>query len=206
MAIVKSVLFGSNGSYNILGMPITFKPGSTGKISNEIFISRIARRILSTQTGAVIMLQYAHMFVHELGHALACRLLTGVIPKVNIYRPFGGSCNYPDRYYSHSSPWQKSVVNLAGPMAGVAFSTCQLVAGAALRYYITWPVAAVLIAGGVFGMTGELMSAYVSATSRKCADFGDIRDDGGNTHLALASLALVAQCALGVFAAIKLRG
>lgn len=85
----------------------------------------------------------------------------------------------------------------------IAFSSCKLVAATALKSYISWPVALALGIGAVIWMSGELLYAYVSASNRDHGDFGCIARRG-NTHLALAGAALASQCALGIFAAIKL--
>ena len=103
---------------------------------------------------------------------------------------------------AYASDLTQTVISIAGPMGNVAFSTCKLVAATALKNYLPWPIALTLGSGAVIWMSGELLYAYVSALNRDHGDFGQIACCG-NTHLALASTALISQVALGIFAAIK---
>lgn len=94
---------------------------------------------------------------------------------------------------------------MAGPMGDIAFSIGKLIAASALRKHLPWPVALALGSGAIFWMSGELLYAYVSAKKKDQGDFGWIARRG-NAHLALASTALVALCALGIFTVVKLAG
>lgn len=202
MAIVKSIFLGSFGSYNILGTPVVFEnhpPSESDHDKTQTAVSDIVNRCL-----IAIALVYPHMVAHELSHALTCRLLIGKVKKVSIHQDGCGRCCYPDDFKT-APLWKKSIVLLAGPMGGIAFSTCQLVAAAALRYYISWPVALVLGAGAVVGMANELVASAASIVKENGSDIGRIRKYHGNLHLGLACAALIAQTAFGVFAAIKLR-
>jgi hypothetical protein len=209
MSFVKSLFFGSEGSYNILGVPVTFQKGLPNELtypSRSDLLSQIVRRCINNEAVRILTFTYAHVFVHEMCHALTCKLLTSQAGTVVFSaNPFCACSEYPDEF-QNASPWKQTVIAVAGPMGGIAFSTCQLVAAIALKSYISWPIALVLSAGAVLRVAGELIQASTDACSGKHGDFGGIRYCRGKIHLALASLALVTQCALGVFAAIKLRG
>ena len=87
----------------------------------------------------------------------------------------------------------------AGPLAQMAFSSLRLVAAVALRNYISWPLSFVLGAGAVYHMMEELTYA-VESTISGAGDFGSIASSS-KTHLALASAALIGECALGILSA-----
>ena len=80
----------------------------------------------------------------------------------------------------------------------MAFSSCQLIAGAAL----SGPAGTVLAGGGLLWMLGETVYAFCSATSLDKDDFGRIARRNP-LHLGIASTALISTCAAGVFAAFQ---
>lgn len=210
MSFVKSVLFGSEGSYNILGIQAKFEKEEPLDYSSSIlilegagFISKIAIKCLNSNVFRWITQGYAHIFVHEMSHALTLKLFTNQDPMIRVFKSScTGGCIPPSA--SETLPiWKKTIVKVAGPMGNIALCTCKLVAATALKSYLSWPIALAIGGGAVIWMTGELLYAYTSALNRDAGDFGCIARYG-DSHLALASIALVSQCALGIFAAIKL--
>lgn len=208
MSLLKSVLFGSEGSYNIFGLQATFKnefpPGficPNANFHGAGIISQLAYKCLNSNVFHWITQFHTHVLVHEIGHALAIKIFTGYNSKVIIYYQRGGMTEYPieTRYLSD---WKQTVIDVSGPMGDIAFSTCKMVAAAALKSYLSWPVALVLGSGGLIYISGELLYAFVSASKKDDGDFGVIAKRN-NTHLALASIVLISQCALGILAAIK---
>jgi hypothetical protein len=208
MSFLKSVLFGYQGSYNVFGIQVKFenelppdfiRPNSN--LNGAGVISQLAYKFFKSNAFHWITQLHTHVFVHEMGHALSIKALTGQNSEVKIFYKRGG-VTQPPAALRYASDWKQTVVEAAGPMADIAFSTCKLVAATALKRYLSWPVALVLGSGAVMWMFGELLYAYVSASKKDDGDFGCIARRG-NTHLALASTALVSQCALGIFAAIK---
>ena len=208
MSFLKSVLFGCQGSYNIFGTKVRFQNELPSHLSPPSLdgagaISQLASKCLNSNAFRWITQSYTHVFVHEMSHAIACKVLTGQNSEVDFFTsPCLGKTALPPAV-TYASDWKQTVICIAGPMEDVAFSTCKLVAATALKSYLSWPVALALGSGAVIWMSGELLYAYVSASNKDHGDFGMIARRG-NTHLALASTALVSQCALGVFAAIKL--
>jgi hypothetical protein len=207
MSFLKSVFFGYEGSYNIFGTQVNFvnefpQHLTPPTLDGAGVISQLAYKCLKSNAFHWITQLHTHSFVHEMSHALACKALTGQNSKVNVFYKRGGLIQYPPAA-RNSSDWKSTVIDLAGPMGNVAFSTCKLNAATALKPYLSWPVSLVLGSGAVIVMSGELLYAYVSASKKDHGDFGFIARRG-NTHLALASIALISQCALGIFTAIKL--
>ncbi len=216
MSFLKSVLFGSEGSYNILGTSVIFEksnapvyafilPEASGVFS--VFtksIAYMATRCLNSYAFRILTQGYAHTFVHEMGHALATRILTDKKPIVRIFTDLCmGSNSIPD--LNGVSPKACSIIYISGPMANMTFCGCKLVAAAALQSYISTPVAVGLGTGAVIWMSGELFLAYVSASRRDYGDFGSLAQQGSR-QLTLASTALIGQCALGLLAASKFVG
>lgn len=208
MSFLKSVLFGSKGSYNIFGTKVKFQnelPSylTLPSLNGAGIISKLAFNCINSNAFRWITQGYTHVFVHEMSHAIACKVLTGQNSKVDFFTSLCIGKNASPPAVTYASDWKKTVINVAGPMGDIAFSTCKLVAATALKSYLSWPVALALGSGAVVWMSGELLYAYVSAANKDHGDFGKIASRG-NTHLALASTALVSQVALGIFAAIKL--
>jgi hypothetical protein len=222
MSILKSVFLGSEGSYKILGIDVQFQknhmpntPSVVGAITPESYLTSqaqnsnifvkslgyVADKLLKSNAFKVITQAPMHAFVHEMGHALAAKMLLGDNARVFIYTDLGaGDTFYANFYKQFSAERERSIICAAGPMADMIFSSCELVGAVALRNYLSTPVAVTLGAGAVIWMTGELFLAYISASNNTFGDFGIIARNGA-THLAIASAALVGQCALGVFAA-----
>lgn len=208
MSFLKSVLLGDEGSYNIFGIQAKFKnelPSHYLPVSLEGagLISKMAFKCLNSNVFRWITQGYTHVFTHEMSHALACKLLTNQNSTVHVIKSIcEGGILYPTEL-AYASDWKKTIVDVAGPLGDIAFSSCKLVAATALKNYLSWPIALALGSGSVIWISGELLYAYISASNRDAGDFGKIAHRG-NTHLALASTALVSQAALGIFAAIKL--
>lgn len=208
MSFLKSILFGYGGSYNILGVQVKFEqprraPNSLS-LDRTPIISQLARQCMTTVCW--ITQGYTHVFVHEMGHAIACKALTGQNAEVRV---FTGPCTgwtWLPRAAAQASDWKLIVMDLAGSMGNVTFSMCKLVAATALKNYLSWPVALVLGGGAVIWVVFEvvqLLDACVAPLYERCSALGSI-PVCGNTHLALASIALISQCALGIFLAIRL--
>ncbi len=208
MSFLKSLLFGSAGSYTIFGTKMKFEnelpshltPPSLDRLG---IISQLAFRCIHSDAFRWITQGYTHVFVHEMSHALACKVLTGQNSEVNVFTSLCVGNYQPPSAVGYASDWKRTLIETAGPMGDIAFATCKLVAATALKSYLSWPVALALGSGAVIWISGELLYAYVSASNSDHGDFGSIARRG-NTHLALASTALASQVALGIFAAIKL--
>lgn len=205
MSFVKSVLYGYEESYNICGTPVDFEnkpPFNSHRISFEGagVISKMAIKCLKSTAFRLATQAYAHVFVHEICHAMIYKLFAHQNAEVHITKcGCEGRTSYPSAVNAN---WKSTIIDLSGPMGNIAFSTCKLVAATALKSYLTWPIALALGAGAVMWISGELLFAYISVSKNSEADFANIARRGNN-HLALASIALVSQVALGIFAAIK---
>ena len=207
MSFFKSVLFGYEGSYNIFGTKVKFENKLPSHLTPPSLdgagvVSQLAFKFLKSNAFHWITQSNLHLFVHEMSHALACKVLTGQTSEVNFFYKRGGYNQLPPAV-NYASDWKKTAIDIAGPMGDITLSTCKLVAATALKSYLSWPIALALGSGAVIWMSGELLYAYVSASKRDGGDFGCIARRG-NAHLVLASAALISQCALGIFAAIKL--
>ena len=210
MSFLKSVLFGCEGSYNIFGTPVTFErelPSDWTRNPPDLkgvdLISQLASKCINSNAFRLVTQGYIHLFIHEMSHALACKFVVGLNAKVTI---FTSACvsraRFPQEMFSVEA-WRQTFVSVAGPIGNIAFCACKLVVATRFKKYLSWPLALVLGSGAVIWMCGELLYAYTSASKKDGGDFGKIACHG-NTHLALASTALIGQLALGTFAAIKL--
>lgn len=196
MSILKSLLFGSEGTYKILEIPVVFKKSETYfDWAGEDIISRCAIQCINSRAFRFLTQGYAHVFVHEMSHALVGKLFKGNA-NVEIYSDTCQGTNTV-RYPSAISPIKQSSMYAAGPMGDVAFCIGKIAVATFLKSY-SMPLALTLGTGAVIWLSGELLYAYMSAKQRDSNDFGLIRKNG-ETHLAVAGAALVGECALGLF-------
>lgn len=205
MSFIKSILFGCEGTYNIFGIKVNFEkedPSDGPSLEGAGFISKASNKCINSNAFRLITQGYSHVFIHEMTHALTFKLLSNQNGLVTIFKD---SCTGKTEFpfpLENLGNWRKTIVTIAGPMGNIAYSTCKLVAAMALKSYLSWPIALALGSGGVIWIAGELLYAYTSALNKDIGDFGNIARHS-DTHLTLASTALVSQCALGIFAAIK---
>lgn len=211
MTLLKSLLFGYKGSYNIFDTRVRFEneiprhlnfPIKNKASDKTNVVSKLVSNLLKSNTFHWITQSHLHIFAHEMGHAIACKVLTGLKSEITIIYQKGGITQPPPEIVD-SPDWKQTIICVAGPMADGVVSTCKLVAATAFKSYLPWPITLVLGSSAVISMSAEILFAYASAYRKDCGDFGQIAKYG-NTHLTLAGTVLIAQYALGVFLAIKL--
>ena len=135
MSFVSSALFGSEGSYNILGVDVKFKEKTPIEMSTEMstldgagLISTLAQAIIGSTIFRLASQGYLHVFVHEMGHALSFGLFKNQNTTVTIHQDTcTGVTDYPSTT-GKIARWKNSVISAAGPMTNMAFSACKLVA------------------------------------------------------------------------------
>lgn len=132
MSIIKSLVFCSEGEYKFLGVPIIFEGGSNSLIERAVEV--IFQRNVGT-------------FAHELGHSLAYRIITKRNPRFIVIRPGSGET------LIHRDQKITTAVGMAGPVAGMSYGICRLVAGLVLTNYLIsstknfylWPLMPALV-------------------------------------------------------------
>lgn len=207
MNFLNSVFFGFDGSYNIFGTKVEFcenPPGLSIHLDGAGIISRLAIHCMKSNVLRWITQGYTHVFVHEMSHAIAYKLLTGKNAEKILVS--SSSCEgvvlFPQSM-ADISAWKRTVISVAGSMGDISFSICKLFSAIVLKSYLPSPVTLTLVGGALCWISGEVLYAYVSGSKKDHGDFGHIASHG-KTHLMLASTALVCQITLGIFTAIKL--
>lgn len=207
MSIIKSLLLGNEGNYNILGVQVEFQKElpsylSLPSLDGHGVISKLAIKCLNSDIYRLFSLAYVHMLVHEISHAIAYKLITKYKSSITLFTKRGcAQTTYPRKAFD-CQDWKITIIDAAGPLGDMAFSSCQFVAACALKKYISWPISLMLGGGAMLFMAGELFYAYSSASKRDNGDFGHIAKRS-ISHLAFASIALISSCALGIFGASK---
>lgn len=213
MSFIKSIILGSEGAYNLFGTKINFEKSDAPIYSfaastlnsnySSMKVAHFADRCLNSQSFIWITQGSAHTLAHELGHAMAAKLILGVNSEIKICSDAClGETTLPSKY-DFASRWKRTFIEVAGPMSNIAFSNCKLIAAALLTNSVSWPVTLVLGSTAAIWIAGELYYAGTSALAKDHGDFGSIARRG-KVPLCLASTALVSECALGLFAAYKL--
>lgn len=204
MNFLSSICFGKLGNYRFLGIDVEFT--SNAKVSfsfdGHIGLSPIrllgycATTCLNNKAFRLLSFGYLHTFVHEMGHALAHKILgsQSVYIKVDV----SSCCGCTGGNSANGSKFREFIGVIAGPVTDMAFSSIQLVAAAALRSYVGAPVAGFVAGGAIMWMTGELFYAFYSTVNQDNGDFGRI-SRMGILPFAAATAALVGTFAFGIF-------
>lgn len=220
MSFIKSALFGNEGSYKFFGIDVSFEkePPKISSRSFPIILDRyikVINCILRSRGFAVLTLHRLHTLIHEMGHlVLGLKVLKAERAKLIIFKDI--SLGMPSAVtmikIGKLTEREDSFYAAAGPMASMAFSSCELMLAAAMRKHCTIP-SYIMGSGAFLNISNELLYAAISIIrfyrmkdehpNESLGDFGDIARNG-KKHLALASLVLISECALGIFGAYKL--
>jgi hypothetical protein len=204
MSFIKSILFGCEGSYNIFGTSVKYKSDNYNySLKGAGFISQLASECINNNAFRLLTQSYVQVLVHEMSHVLAGKIFTGKNSNIVLYTNTCSAITSLPREFNELADWKKSVIDIAGPMGSIAFSSCKLMAATALKPHLSWPASLVIGSGAIMWISGELLYASVSASKKDHGDFGCIAQKG-NTHLALSTTAILSEVALGIFLAIKL--
>lgn len=206
MSFLKSIVFGSEGSYTIFGTNIHFErelPSQLTPPGRPIFIPEIAINCFQSRLFQCLSQRYIHLVAHELTHALAFKIFTGKNSNIFIFTNRSCAFTRPPTEANSLENWKITVSLAAGPMGNIAFSYFKLIGATALKKHLPWPIFMVLAGSAVIWITGELIYASVSALAKDHGDFGQIRLQGP-LHLTLATITMVSELALGIILAVKL--
>ncbi len=136
--------------------------------------------ILRSTIFNIITLNYFHVFIHELGHAVACRMVSGGTATIHLHT---------SHLYAYTQlPFDREVgdigscwILVSGPLAGILFSAVLAVGIFALTHYVPMPyplslVLKIVVAGCAgIRILGELFYAVASACNKEGGgDFGHI--------------------------------
>jgi hypothetical protein len=196
MSIVKSALLGTPGYYRVADVPVEFKEGECS-VKDRSILGKFTSYFTSNRFFQLATFGYTHVFVHEMGHALAAKLVSPKLPEVTVYTT---TCTGGTRFYGAGrmrAAWKNTFITAAGSMTDIAFSIGNIVVINGLQAFLPWPVSLALKAGNAFWITGEVLYAVSSAIQRNDGDFGQILNDEP-LHFPIASVALVAEAALGL--------
>jgi len=194
MSLITSLLFGSEGSYNVLGVDVTFKKKPQTRSSElDIIILKLATKCLDNKFFFIIIQGYLHVFIHEMSHAMASRLFSIGSNIIILTNTCEGTTNCKGNTY-----WEDTMINAAGSMGSIAFCTCKLALAIILKKYIPFPITLVLGSSALIWIAGELGYTFFSALQIYVGDYGQIARYG-NIYLAVASVAILAECILIAF-------
>ncbi len=220
MNFVKSLFLGYEGKFHIFGQEVNFKKAPNLATTTSNKYANLAIKTLNSSFSA-LNLQHLHIFTHEMGHG--CTNL--LIDKISTYEPLildlgdgqilklyqnkgtkkidifisglgGGLADI----HQHTTI-KKTLALIAGPMADVALSSIQLISASALNNYLPQPITFVLKYGALGWMLGEVCYV-ISSGLGGWGDGGEIAHKGATPFL-IATSALIGECALGIFAAMK---
>jgi len=201
MSIIESLLWGKEGSYTVFGTSVEFKKGEPKNhyFQEDGLVFDLANKCMNSKIFCWITLSNLHLFVHEMGHAIAYKLLTNNDSTIEIFNNYCYGITHFKNSFHMLPDWKRTIINAAGSVSDVTFSASKLIVATLLTNYISWPLSLIIKISLILWMLGEILYAYSSASENDFGDFGKIT----KSHLVFASTALVAPCLLGIFASIK---
>lgn len=164
---------------------------------------------LRSKMFSLLTLGHLHTLVHEMGHAVAHRVLTKGKATINLST---SSC-YGSTALHHGTRPLTSIgatwIDLSGPLADIIFSVVLIIGIFAITHYV--PMSQGLSLGlrigigapAAFWIIGEFFYAGVSACKGDNGDFGNIARRGWH-HLLISIAILVSICALCAFCSMLL--
>ena len=179
-SFIRSVLFGSPGTYNVFGLTCNFAES----LPSPSPINRAA--FAASQT-------YLQQMVHETGHVLADKILVNNSPyTINIAS--NGHSSYDCEKDIPTSLARETAIVVAGPVASLLLSSGKLIAVAALKNTIPKPISLFIAASSLIMMANDL---YLEASNHSCT-----REVGtsGIAHSLFKTAAIVSACAPGIVA------
>jgi hypothetical protein len=206
MSLINSLLFADKGSYNILGTKINFNEDPQAKsltgLENAGLISKLAIMCINSNLFRLASQGYTHVLVHEMGHALTYKLLVDKnhTPSITIFKDTcQGVTKFPRDDKTKISPLQQTMISVAGSMTNIAFSILKIIIANSLVSFISVPIALIIRVSSIIWISGELLYSFSSSISKNgFGDFNSIKNQG-SLHLLAASVALIIECALGIF-------
>lgn len=196
MSICNSLFLGYEGIYNFGNYKIQFRKKSCAsyRISGNWFNDTLSD-FLNSYTFRVLTFSYLHVFVHEMGHVLAIKILTGYPSTIIIdTHTVAGKNNSVG--LCHLTPRKNSIVAISGPLVSVIFSMTKIYAALAWRSFITTPLAIGIVSTGGIWVFGELFYMVHSILNQD-GDFADIARQGP-AHLRISIVTMVGVVALGM--------
>lgn len=157
---------------------------------------------LRSKIFSLLTLGHLHTLVHEMGHAVAHRVLTGGEATINLSTSscYGSATLHPGKrpLSSIGATW----IDLSGPLADIIFSIVLIIGIFAITHYV--PMSKELILGLRIGIgapaalwiIGEFFYVGASACKEDNGDFGKIARRGW-LHLLTSIAILVSICTLG---------
>lgn len=145
-----------------------------------------------------------HVLAHELGHAVACKVLlkTKSTPRIVLYKNCSGE-TYLTNTYRQASDLKKSFIDGAGPLTNIVFSNIKLLFGLAFKQSLPKSLRLTLGVGSIFWITGEIYYAYCGVKNNVETDFGTIAMRN-KKHLIIATSMLIMGSILGLLNSLKL--
>jgi hypothetical protein len=155
----------------------------------------------------VLSLGTAHTLIHELGHAIAWRMLSGSGSTIALSKRSVLGALYPEPAKRPVSNIGMSWVDVSGPLADILFSLALIWGAFALAHCVRMPtewkwVVKIGIAGpAAFWIAAEYLYAGMSAVNLDQGDFGKICEQGPSHFMvcALLCLAPVVLTAVGLW-------
>lgn len=163
MYFFNSIFFGTPGTYKIHNIEMTFtKEELDIDVFKQTWFGRCVNLCLGNSLFRFLTFGYLHVFIHELGHALASLLQGHKHVKIKIStNTCKGVTEWQDFTKALIGP--EFFTSIAGPLAGMTLETIKLIGaialGVLLPSFIGLPLEIAIGAGSVIWLLGELSYA-----------------------------------------------
>lgn len=151
--MLASIFLGTSGKYDVGGIEVHF---TEDVVEHEVFgrtwFGHLVHLCLSNNAIKILTLSYLHLFIHEMGHALARKLLVGGNCTINIYT---------ENCQGETSGISTRFTAIAGPLMGMMWELAKLIGAivATTLFPSFLPVGIFIGAGAAFWLFGEVMYA-----------------------------------------------
>ncbi len=202
-ALLKSLFVGSPGSHDVGGVLTTYLPKSCDAIDKLVlnrnsFASTILSFVLKNRVFNIISHRFSSTFLHEFGHVLASKLLTGhnsrVIVDTDCCSGVTIGCDSKSR---EPLGWRDSIISAMGPIGELGAAVLKMRCAAIMARNVSKPLAAVLGFGAAVSAIGQLIYVISSSLEQNHGDFGQIAKSN-KKHLFLALLLVSGETLLAV--------
>lgn len=201
MSFLNSVFCGAEGVYRINGVEVCFGDGVTcGRVFGNDWFGRSVELCLTNPAFCMLTFGYLHVFIHEMGHALATQAQgNNQDPRITVDT---ATCTGNTQGSGSST-----LIGLAGPLAGVTLEVAKLVGATALAVLLPTPVGLSLGifigTGAAIWIFGELMYALIGILAGGTGDWEEI-ERNGTVDLAASLSAILGVIILGLYAQYQL--
>ena len=163
MSLTLPILLGLETESNLNGIKINFNNQASGvNVFGNTLFAKATGFLLGQPIVKIATFGYLHVFIHEMGHALAAQLCGDPSPSINVYT---STCRGDTRFSEGAkfSRSQRLFITLTGPILSTIWEIVKLISAIGLAILLPSPIGSTLGlfigVGSAFWIFGEVAYA-----------------------------------------------